>query len=277
MRGSAYKIFGLNPGASEEEIRKRYRSLVKKYHPDVNKEPNAQQTFLSIQDAYEELLKGPEKEPEQVVEEDFETHYRAYRSHAQAKFEERKKREETEMNALYEKLQSGHIYLLHRIIAYVGLVLSLLLFIDNFLPTRLENQVVGSYSTDVYQSMNGNFVSLACTNTGERFFLNSFSNNYFDTNPFIQVEKTAIFHQPIEVQSFCMGYLQKIPIHFTFYWAQAVLYPFFLLPFIFLRYRKKDAFFIMGSYFSRIGCGLLMLYFLMSSDRWMHLLTLGFY
>jgi len=277
MRGSAYKIFGLNPGASEEEIRKRYRSLVKKYHPDVNKEPNAQQTFLSIQEAYEELLKGPEKETEQVVEEDFETQYRAYRAHAQAKFEERKKREETEMNALYEKLQSGHIYLLHRIIANVGLVLSLLLFIDNFLPTRLENQVVSSYSTDVYQSMNGNFVSLACTNTGERFFLNSFSNKYFDTNPFIHVEKTAIFHQPIEIQSFCMGYLQKIPIHFTFYWAQAVLYPFFLLPFIFLRYRKKDAFFIMGSYFSRIGCGLLMLYFLMSSDRWLHLLTLGFY
>ena len=58
MRGSAYNIFGLKPGASEEEIRKRYRKLVKKYHPDVNKDADAEKTFVEIQEAYEILMAG---------------------------------------------------------------------------------------------------------------------------------------------------------------------------------------------------------------------------
>jgi hypothetical protein len=125
--------------------------------------------------------------------------------------------------------------------------------------------------------MNGNLVSLAKTNQGESFFLNAFSNRFFDINPFIEINKTTIFHQSVSVLSRSNEFLQEIPIHFSFYWAQFLLFPIFLVPLAFLLYRKKDAFFIMGSYFTRYASGILLLYFLISQDRWYHLLTLGFY
>jgi hypothetical protein len=96
-------------------------------------------------------------------------------------------------------------------------------------------------------------------------------------NPFIHIEKTAILHQSTAVLSKSNEFSQRIPIHFSFYWAQFVLFPFFLIPFIFLIYNKKDPIFIMGSYFSRYVSGILLLYFLATEDRWYHLFTLGFY
>ncbi|MEY3585462.1 MAG: chaperone protein DnaJ [Bacteroidota bacterium] len=279
MRGSAYKVFGLNPGASEEEIRKRYRELVKKFHPDVNKNPRAEEKFIEIQAAYEQLMDGNEEptEIESPAEASFQTKYADYRAHARQQFEARKKKEAEELEKLYVRLQTGPVHLLHRCIALVSLIVAVALILDLILPNQRVSAVITSYSTEVYQSMNGNLVSLAKTNQGESFFLNAFSNRFFDINPFIEIKKTVIFHQSVSVLSYSNEFLQEIPIHFSFYWAQFVLFPFFFIPLIFLIYRKKDPYFIMGSYFSRYASGLLLLYFLISQDRWYHLLTLGFY
>lgn len=279
MRGSAYKLFGLNPGASEEEIRKRYRELVKKFHPDVNKNPRAEEKFIEIQAAYEELMQEPEAELDidHPAEPTFQEEYTAYREHARQQFQARKKKENEELEKLYVRLQTGPIHLLHRFIALVSVVALLALCLDLILPNQRVSAVITSYSTEVYHSMNGNLVSLAKTNQGESFFLNAFSNRFFDINPFIEIKKTAIFHQSVSVLSSSNEFLQEIPIHFSFYWAQFVLFPFFIIPVIFLIYRKKDAFFIMGSYFTRYASGTLLLYFLISQDRWYHLLTLRFY
>ena len=47
-----YKILGLPKNATKEEIKKRYRELAKKYHPDVNKEENATSLMQEILEAY---------------------------------------------------------------------------------------------------------------------------------------------------------------------------------------------------------------------------------
>jgi curved DNA-binding protein len=55
-----YEILGVPRAASEEEITKAYRKLARKYHPDVSKEPKAEEKFKQIAEAYA-VLKDPEK------------------------------------------------------------------------------------------------------------------------------------------------------------------------------------------------------------------------
>lgn len=55
-----YKVLGVARTATADEIKKAYRRLARKYHPDVSKEKNAEQKFKEVQEAYE-VLKDPEK------------------------------------------------------------------------------------------------------------------------------------------------------------------------------------------------------------------------
>src|SRR5256885_5950885 len=55
-----YKTLGLARGASDEEVKKAYRKLARKYHPDVSKEANAKEKFQEVSEAYE-TLKDKEK------------------------------------------------------------------------------------------------------------------------------------------------------------------------------------------------------------------------
>jgi len=55
-----YQILGVNRDASEEAIKKAYRRLARKYHPDVSKESGAEERFKEISEAYE-VLRDAEK------------------------------------------------------------------------------------------------------------------------------------------------------------------------------------------------------------------------
>jgi curved DNA-binding protein len=55
-----YQILGVSRDVSEEDLKKAYRRLARKYHPDVSKEADAETHFKEINEAYE-VLKDPEK------------------------------------------------------------------------------------------------------------------------------------------------------------------------------------------------------------------------
>ncbi len=61
----SYQVLGVTRGASDEEIKKAYRSLSRKYHPDANiNNPNkaaAEEKFKQVQQAYDQIMKEKEQ------------------------------------------------------------------------------------------------------------------------------------------------------------------------------------------------------------------------
>jgi curved DNA-binding protein len=55
-----YKVLGVERGATADQVKAAYRRLARKYHPDVSKEPNAEERFKEVQEAYE-VLRDAEK------------------------------------------------------------------------------------------------------------------------------------------------------------------------------------------------------------------------
>src|SRR4029453_12847280 len=55
-----YKVLDVDRKASQDEIKKAYRKLARKYHPDTNKEAGAEERFKGISEAYD-VLGDPEK------------------------------------------------------------------------------------------------------------------------------------------------------------------------------------------------------------------------
>lgn len=62
QKRDVYEVLGISKSASQDEIKSAYRKLAKKYHPDLNKEPGAEEKFKEVQEAYDILSDEKKKQ-----------------------------------------------------------------------------------------------------------------------------------------------------------------------------------------------------------------------
>src|SRR5579859_177866 len=61
QKSEAYSILGISPDSSPEEAKKQYRKLMKQFHPDLNKDADAERKSKEINEAYQ-VISSPEPE-----------------------------------------------------------------------------------------------------------------------------------------------------------------------------------------------------------------------
>ena len=52
-----YEVLGISKTANADEIKRAYRKKAKQYHPDICKEPDAEEKFKEVQEAYDQIMK----------------------------------------------------------------------------------------------------------------------------------------------------------------------------------------------------------------------------
>lgn len=274
-----YDLFGLSNDASEEDIKRRYRELVKKYHPDRNNSPESNSNFQKITEAYEGLLaivKNPIHNTNQLNEKSIEDEWIKYRERARKITLEKQRKQNEEMNAWYNRLRTGIIWKYSCFIVGFSAIILIFLILDLFLPTRLEPEIVVGFSRKSYHSLDEHRISFVTTSSGKNYWLDRYNGVNFNLNPFIKIESSNIYHNPINFQKYDGTIKKIIPLQLSVYWSQFLIFLVLIIPIGFYFYKTRDVFFIMGSYFTRFFVSPFILWFLITNERWIHLFTLGY-
>lgn len=131
---------GLQPGVTEADIKKAYRRLAKLYHPDVNKDPDAQRRFVEITEAYNFLLEVGAKPHEEPVTYAYDAHAREY---AERRRRARAYAREKQRQAAEEKWRT--LYILYKYSDYlvgVFLLTNALFLLDYLLPSIPQEEKI---------------------------------------------------------------------------------------------------------------------------------------
>jgi ElaB/YqjD/DUF883 family membrane-anchored ribosome-binding protein len=275
-----YNRLGLSETASSEDVRRQFRKLAMKYHPDKNPSESAREEFLMITEAYE-ILTGKQKKKIVSVE-SRTTAARANREErmraARKRYYEQLKREEREAEEYYHRLVTGKGWKVIRMSAVLGIILSLCLVIDLVIPNHIESDRITHYAKDIYSSWNTSeiLVSLVQTVKNEDYWIEGLNYSFYGENPDFISQKSWFFHDAKYLLSRQNGQWVAYTVHYTFLSFSFILIPIFLLPLFTFLYKRQSFVFAILYYLSiYLGFGL-MLIFLISDMHWLHLITLGF-
>lgn len=200
MYSKYYKILGLPDKASEKDVKRAYRRLAMRYHPDKSNKVEDHKRFYIILEAYEiitnqrplprtKIYKNSPPKPKQKTREEI---IRERMEQARARKKRREEKEAYEQEKYFKKLTTGKSYLLFRVFCIINACIALCLLIDKLAPTH---QVTGKITQKEYTGMG--FVKVTFDShkisISESVLISMGIANY------IEVNYTPIFRSPVDI------------------------------------------------------------------------------
>jgi len=277
-REKYYKILGLSSSASQSEVRKKYRLLAMKFHPDKNPSISAQERFIEITEAYE-ILTGKKQLPNASQAVDPKTKQKEKEERvkaAQQRYKEQILKEYLENERYYQSLINGKRWKIVKFSAVIGAILSLFIVLDYFLPHHFEEDTIVEYKRNVTIQAGSGVIGLVKTEKENYYWVSRMDYELYGNTRNVYVESTWIFHNAIRMHSRGkLGY-NSYPMHFNYYsfaWLLAIL---FLIPLGTVLYKRKQISFTFFYFLSYYGVNALIIIYFFTGNRWAHVLTLGF-
>lgn len=185
-----HEVLGVPDDADSFTIKKAYRDLAKKYHPDHNHDPSANDNFIRVTEAYEYLIG---KTPNEVkFNNDFFSGY-SYESEVKAKAREyaRMRYEKfVRRSTAYDRL-SIHKVFWGKEITYLLLILSLIVLTDFFSPAVIETVPVTKLK--IIRSVKSHAINLKISTADFSFYANDEHSSSDIGTTFIRVKHTPYF------------------------------------------------------------------------------------
>lgn len=277
-----YKLLGLPENATSTEVKRQYRKLVLKYHPDRNNGNDA--AFIKIKEAYE-IITGKQKAPVTSTPQSASksTSVRNTQPMEERVAQARRRHQEqvyndfVETENYYQRLTSGVGWKIIRFNAFLGAFLAIVLFFEPLLPHHYTPNRVVKYSTQEHGGLNRNSVSLIQLEDGRTFFVEELRARLYTQYPEVFVQSTWLFHNPVALLSIEGAKTHPYRIHFSFGAHNILFGSLFLLPLFTYIYRRRTIVFTIAYQISLYGVTAVIGYFVLSNDRWLHVLTLGFF
>lgn len=282
-RTECFRLLGLPSDSNDEEIRKQYKKMALRLHPDVNPDPLAHEAFIRLSKAVEILLNpnyreesNPSRTSRKSGKESEEERLERMRV-AKMRFEQQKMRQEKDNNLYFKSLTTGMRWSIYKTIMRLSLVLALALSTEYFLPLHYENDVlIGSSKSLNNGIIKSNITRIELEKNGKYFV----QNNVYawkGTYPEVILETTWFLHTPVKMITSDDFVRYRTVFDFHVGSIRFLLILLFLIPLYPYLRRRKTLSFVFLYHLSFWGVGIVASYILFTHERIIHLLSLGFW